>query len=67
MTEEQEQLLRKVGICTTCLQPYEHDLEEPFAYCKCGTSEWAFQEITKEPVLIQLQFERYVAAGGTPP
>ena len=26
--------------CETCKQPMEFEPEEPFAYCKCGTSEW---------------------------
>lgn len=26
--------------CATCKQPFDFDPEEPFAYCKCGTTEW---------------------------
>lgn len=35
-----EDLLNKHGICTECGQMYSHHLDEPFASCGCGTSEW---------------------------
>lgn len=59
MTPDQKAQLEAVGICTTCLQPFVHAIDEPFADCGCGTTEWAFQDITKQPTLIQLQFERH--------
>jgi hypothetical protein len=60
MTLHQEHQLQAMGICTQCLQPFDHDIEEPFASCACGTTEWSFTDITKEPLLIQLQYERYL-------
>ena len=33
-------LLEKHGICTTCGDIFSHEIEEPFAHCGCGTSEW---------------------------
>ncbi len=67
MTPEQKAQLDAVGICTTCLQPYEHAIDEPFAHCACGTTEWAFNDITKQPLLIQLQFERHANPPPAPP
>jgi len=26
--------------CTVCRSPFDFDPDEPFAYCKCGTTEW---------------------------
>jgi hypothetical protein len=28
--------------CTKCKVPYDFDANEPFAYCKCGTTEWGY-------------------------
>lgn len=28
------------GICVDCGTPWEHHMDEPFASCNCGTSEW---------------------------
>lgn len=33
------------GICTVCREYYSHHYTEPFATCKCNTSEW--YEITE--------------------
>lgn len=33
-------LLDKHGVCTKCGEIYSHEIEEPFAHCGCGTSEW---------------------------
>lgn len=33
------------GICTVCGEYYSHHYTEPFATCKCNTSEW--YEITE--------------------
>jgi len=33
--------LAEAGICPRCLKEYVHDVDEPFAYCDCGTTEWA--------------------------
>lgn len=35
-----DELLRKHGICGECGELFEHHIYEPFASCKCGTSEW---------------------------
>lgn len=35
-----DELLRKHGICADCGELYSHHIHEPFASCKCGTSEW---------------------------
>lgn len=40
MNEETKNTLRELGICPDCRTPWEHFIEEPFASCKCGTSEW---------------------------
>ena len=32
--------LGEVGICPDCLKEFTHDVDEPFAYCDCATSEW---------------------------
>ena len=34
------ELLHKHGICTKCGEMYSHSIDEPFASCDCGTSEW---------------------------
>jgi hypothetical protein len=34
------QTLNYWPVCTECRTPMEFDRNEPFAYCKCGTSEW---------------------------
>lgn len=33
-------LLEKHGICINCGEIFSHEIEEPFAHCGCGTSEW---------------------------
>ncbi len=33
-------LIDKHGICPKCEEMYSHHLDEPFASCSCGTSEW---------------------------
>ena len=38
--EKLEGLLRKHGVCVKCGELLSHDLDTPFADCKCGTSEW---------------------------
>lgn len=38
--EELTALLNKHGVCTVCGEMYSHHIEEPFASCNCGTSEW---------------------------
>lgn len=58
----ENRFLNLMGICTTCLQPFEHSIDEPFADCKCGTTEWAYQNLAREPLLIQLQVERSSSA-----
>ena len=35
-----EKLLDKHGICEDCGEMYSHDIDSPFASCKCKTSEW---------------------------
>lgn len=35
------ELLNKHGICVDCGEMYCHHIDEPFASCKCGTSEWS--------------------------
>lgn len=29
------------GVCAVCGKMYDHDIDQPFASCACGTSEWA--------------------------
>lgn len=36
-----EPLLHKHGVCRNCGEMYGHHIDEPFASCKCGTSEWS--------------------------
>ena len=38
--ERLKSLLDKHGVCTKCGDMYSHDIEQPFAHCSCGTSEW---------------------------
>lgn len=43
MSNEIEKLLKILtdnGICARCGSPWEHHIDEPFASCGCGTSEW---------------------------
>ena len=47
--------LERVGVCTTCLQPFVHHCDEPFASCLCGTAEWYDTNYT----VIKLQIENY--------
>ena len=35
-----EELLDKHGVCRICGEMISHHLDEPFASCACGTSEW---------------------------
>jgi len=35
-----EYLIKKHGICMDCGELFEHHYDEPFASCKCVTSEW---------------------------
>lgn len=35
-----EKMCNKHGICTVCGSMFSHDIDEPFASCKCGTAEW---------------------------
>lgn len=41
-TSEDNKTIYYWPYCSTCQQPYSFDDEEPFAYCACGTSEWAY-------------------------
>jgi len=49
--------LNELGICTTCLEEFTHDVAEPFSYCSCGCGEWA----GSLPLLFDLR--RKAAAG----
>lgn len=57
-----ERLYERIGICPSCRQDLVHDLDEPFAYCRCGTREWAFNfdRLDNEPLLIQVQVLKYL-------
>lgn len=33
-------LLENAGICALCHEELRHDVDEPFAHCACGTTEW---------------------------
>lgn len=47
----------RIGVCPVCHTEISHDGDEPFAYCECpGTIEWAFQDVTKEPLVVQLAY-----------
>ena len=39
-------LVTKHGICTECGEMHSHSIYEPFADCKCGTSEWYADSFT---------------------
>ena len=46
-------LLFDAGICADCGEIIIHDIDEPFAYCNCGTS-----ECHEVPLLSQVRTER---------
>jgi hypothetical protein len=48
--------LARIGVCPECGKEFEHDAEEPFAYCDCGTTEWAFTDLEKQPLAIQVSY-----------
>lgn len=50
-----EDAAKRIGFCSTCGDPFIHDIVEPFAHCKCGTTEWPYDDIEKEPLLIRYQ------------
>lgn len=35
-----KQLLDHHGVCVKCREMYSHSIDEPFASCRCWTSEW---------------------------
>ena len=47
--------LGKAGICPHCLEEYEHEVDAPFANCRCGTSEWAVDGPAGYPLLFGLR------------
>lgn len=57
-----EKMCNRHGICTVCGSMFSHDIDEPFASCKCGTSEW----YTMTPYMILEQkiynLRKYIAA-----
>lgn len=43
MDKEIERLMKICtdnGICSKCGSPWKHHMDEPFASCNCGISEW---------------------------
>lgn len=56
-----EKLQARAGICPHCDEVYQHDHDEPFADCGCGTTEWAYLDIEKEPLSIQLSYYKRLA------
>lgn len=48
--QQLEQWLIQLGFCPRCEHLISHDIEEPFAHCDCGTSEWT----GRLPVLVEL-------------
>lgn len=68
MSDEKERLLKICednGICSICGLPWEHHMDEPFASCGCGTSEWynfdtPFMKLQKEIQELQEEFDKVV-------
>lgn len=51
------------GICQRCGAPWEHHMDEPFASCLCGTSEWynldtPYMKLQKEVQDLQEEFDK---------
>lgn len=68
MKEEVTRLLkicRDNGICSSCGLPWEHHMDEPFASCGCGTSEWydfdtTYMKLQKEIYELQEEFDKVI-------
>lgn len=66
MSDEKERLLKiweDNGICSICGLPWEHHMDEPFASCGCGTSEWynfdtPFMKLQKEIQELQEELDK---------
>lgn len=54
-------LKRYVGICPDCGDEIHHWLDEPFGSCSCGTGEWTFDDISKEPLVVQRDYYKRLA------
>jgi len=47
-------LLYKAGICADCEEEVSHDVNEPFAHCRCGTGEDTTGPSTIQKLRIEL-------------
>ena len=53
--ERLKQVCRDNGICIDCGNHYIHHMDEPYASCSCGTSEW--YEYSNPYMQLQLRYE----------
>ena len=51
--ERLKAIISKAGFCSVCGEEFVHDMTEPFASCKCGSTEWTSQP----PELSMLRYE----------
>ena len=40
LTENSRRVLNYWPYCSHCKNPFSFEIDEPFAYCKCGPTEW---------------------------